>query len=112
VPKTWPVILRGVYGLTFPENRVLRNVFGPQREETTGDWRKLHSEKMILYPSINVIWMNKLRNKKCTGHVERLGQRTLHTGFLWGSLKATEHLDGLDVDGRIILNIYLKRERI
>ena len=46
------VILREVYGLTFPENRVLRNVFGPQREETTGDLRKLHSEKLkILYPS-------------------------------------------------------------
>ena len=44
--ETWPLILREEYGLTFPENRVLRNVFGPQKEETTGYWRKLHSEEL------------------------------------------------------------------
>jgi hypothetical protein len=41
-----PLILREEYGLTFPKNKALRNVLGPQREETTRDWRKVHSEKL------------------------------------------------------------------
>jgi len=53
VCETWPLILREEYGLTFPENRVLRNVFGPQREEVTGDWRKLHSEKRNDFVPLN-----------------------------------------------------------
>jgi hypothetical protein len=74
------LLLREEYVLVFPENRVLRNVFGPHREEIAGDWRKLHSEKQRFYtPSINIIWMSKLKNKKCAGHVERMGQRALHT---------------------------------
>jgi len=56
--------------------------------------------------------MRKLKNKKCAGHAERMGQRALRTEFLWGRLKATDHFEGLDVDRRIILNIYRNRERI
>ena len=53
LPKTWSVILREVYGLTFTENRVLRNVFEPHWEETTGNLRKLHGEKLNDFEPLN-----------------------------------------------------------
>jgi hypothetical protein len=40
------------------ENRVLRRIFGPRREEVTGDWRRLHNEELHnLYSSSNIIRM-------------------------------------------------------
>jgi hypothetical protein len=46
------------------ENRVLRRIFGPKREEITGGWTKLHSEKLHdLYSSSNIIGMIKLGTK-------------------------------------------------
>jgi hypothetical protein len=43
-------------------NRVLRRIFGPKRDEVTGDWRKLHNEELHnLYFSPNIIRMNKSR---------------------------------------------------
>jgi hypothetical protein len=44
------------------ENRVLRRIFGPKREEVTGDWRKLHNEELHnLYSSPNIIRIIKSR---------------------------------------------------
>jgi hypothetical protein len=57
------------------ENRVLRKIFGPKRDEVTGEWRKLHNDKLIdLYCSPNIVRVNKLRRMR-TGHVGRLGER-------------------------------------
>jgi hypothetical protein len=36
------------------ENRVLRRIFGPKREEVTGEWRKLHNEELMMYFSLNI----------------------------------------------------------
>ena len=42
------------------ENRVLRRIFGPKRDEVTGEWRKLHNEKLNnLYSSPNIVWVIK-----------------------------------------------------
>jgi hypothetical protein len=47
------------------ENRVLRRIFGPKRDEVTGDWRKLHNEELHnLYSSPNTIRMIKLRKMR------------------------------------------------
>jgi hypothetical protein len=47
------------------ENRVLRRIFGPKRDDVTGDWRKLHNEEFHnLYSSPNIIRMIKSRRKK------------------------------------------------
>jgi hypothetical protein len=57
------------------ENRVLRRIFGPRRDEVTGDWRKLHNEELRnLYSSPNIIRMIKSRRVKWTGHVARMGK--------------------------------------
>jgi hypothetical protein len=43
--ETWSLTLRGKRRLRVFENRVLRRIFGPMRDEVTGEWRKLHSEE-------------------------------------------------------------------
>jgi hypothetical protein len=56
------------------ENRVLRRIFGPKRDEVTGDWRKLHNEELHnLYYSPNIIRMIKSRRMRLAGHVARMG---------------------------------------
>jgi len=54
------------------ENRVLRKVFGPQREYATGDRRKLHVEELYdLYSPPNIIRMIKIRRTRWVEHVAR-----------------------------------------
>jgi hypothetical protein len=56
------------------ENRVLRGIFGPRRDEVMGDWRKLHNEELHnLYSSPNTIRMIKSRRMRWAGHVARMG---------------------------------------
>jgi hypothetical protein len=57
------------------ENRVLRRIFGPKRDEVTGDWRRLHIEELNdLYSSPNIVRVIKLRRMRWTGHVARGGE--------------------------------------
>jgi len=57
------------------ENRVLRKVFGPRRDEVTGEWRKLHKEELSdLYSLPNRVRVVKSRKMRWAGHVERMGQ--------------------------------------
>jgi hypothetical protein len=57
------------------ENRVLRRVFGPKREEVTGEWRKLHNEELNdLYSLPNIVRLVKSRRMRWAGHVARMGQ--------------------------------------
>jgi hypothetical protein len=59
------------------ENRVLRRIFGPKRDEVTGEWRKLHIEEFHnLYSTPSIIRQIKSKRMKWTGHVERMGQET------------------------------------
>jgi hypothetical protein len=52
------------------ENRVLRRIFGPKRDEVTGGWRKLHNEELHnLYSSPSIIRINKSRRMRCAEHV-------------------------------------------
>jgi len=58
------------------ENRVLKNVFGPDRGEVTGEWRELHNEELNdMYCSPNVIRVTKSRRMRWAGNVTRIGQR-------------------------------------
>jgi hypothetical protein len=57
------------------ENRVLRRIFGPKRDEVTGDWRKLHNEELhSLYSSPSRIRMIKSTRMRWAGHVARMGE--------------------------------------
>jgi len=56
---------------------VLRGIFGPKRDEVTGEWRKLHNEELHdLYSSPNIIQVIKLRRIKWAGRVARMGERS------------------------------------
>jgi hypothetical protein len=56
------------------ENRVVRRIFGPKRKEVTGEWRKLHNEKLNnLYSAPNIVRAIKSRRMRWAGHVARMG---------------------------------------
>jgi hypothetical protein len=58
------------------ENRVLRRIFGPKRDEVTGKWRKLHNEELNdLYASPTIVRVIKSRSMRWAGHVTRMGER-------------------------------------
>jgi len=64
------------------ENRVLRRLFGPKRDEVTREWRKLHNEELIdLYCSPNIVWVIKSRIMRWAGHVEHMGEERRIQGF-------------------------------
>jgi hypothetical protein len=57
------------------ENRILRRIFGPKRDEVTGEWRKLHNEELHnLYSSPDIIRQVNSRRMRWAGHVARMGE--------------------------------------
>jgi hypothetical protein len=73
--ETWSHPFKEENRLRVFENRVLRRIFGPKRDEVTGDWGMLHIEELhILYSSSNIIRQIKSRRRRWTGHVARLGE--------------------------------------
>jgi hypothetical protein len=57
------------------ENRVLRRIFGPKRDDVTGEWRKLHNEELhSLYSSPNIFRVIKSRIMRWSRHAARLGE--------------------------------------
>ena len=68
--ETWSLTLREERRLRVFENRVLRRVFGPKRDEVTGEWRKLHNEDLSdLYFIPNIVRVVKSRRMRWAGHV-------------------------------------------
>jgi hypothetical protein len=72
--EIWPLTLREEQGLRMCENRVLRRIFGPKRDEATGEWRRLHNEELNnLYSSPTIIRVIKSRRMRWVGHVACMG---------------------------------------
>jgi hypothetical protein len=72
--ETWSLNFEEEYGLRISENRVLRRIFGPKREED-GSWRKLHNDELhTLYSSPNIVRVIKSRRMRWAGHVARIGE--------------------------------------
>jgi hypothetical protein len=68
--------LREVRKLRVTENRMLRRIFGPKRDEVTREWGKLHNEEYNhLYSSPNIIRAMKSRRMRWTGHIDSVGER-------------------------------------
>jgi len=60
--ETWSLTLREERRLWVFQNRVVRRIFGPKRDEVAGEWRKLHSKELNeLYSSPNIVWVIKSR---------------------------------------------------
>ena len=75
--ETWSLTLREELRLRVFENRVLRRVFGPKRDEVTGVWRKLHNEELSdLYSLLNIVRVVKSRRIRWAGNVARMGEET------------------------------------
>jgi hypothetical protein len=92
------------------ENRVLRRIFGPKRDEVTGEWRKLHNEELRdLYSSPSIIRIIKSRRMRWAGHVARMGRRGMLIDYWWESQKERDHWEDQDVGGWIILGWILER---
>jgi len=74
--ETWSLTLREERRLRVFENRVLRRILEPRRDEVTGERRKLHSEELNdLYSSPNIVPVIKSRRMRWAGHVARMGER-------------------------------------
>jgi hypothetical protein len=66
------------------ENRVLRRIFGPNRDEVMGEWIKLHNEELNSLDSLpNIVRVIKSRRLRWAGHVARMGKGEVCTGFWW-----------------------------
>jgi len=89
---------------------VLRRIFGPRRDEVTGEWRRLHNEELNdLYPSPNIVRVIKWRRMRWAGHVARMGEERGCIGSWWGNRRERDHWGDLGVDGWIILGWISRR---
>ena len=80
--ETWSLTFREERRLRVSENRVLRRIFGPKRDEVTGEWRKLHNEEPDdLYWSPNIVRVIKSRIIRWVVHVARMGGKRPVQGF-------------------------------
>jgi hypothetical protein len=74
--ETWSLTLKEEHRLRVFENRVLRRIFGPKRDEVMGEWRRLHNEELCdLYSSPSIIRISKSRRMRLAGHVARMGEK-------------------------------------
>jgi len=74
--EIWSLTMREECGLRVSEDRTLRRIFGPKRDEVKMEWRKLHNEKLNdLYSSPNIVRVLKSRRMRRVGHVACIGKR-------------------------------------
>jgi hypothetical protein len=73
--ETWSLTLREEHRLRVFENRLLKRIFEPKRDEVTVEWRKLHSGELHnLYSSPDIIRQIKSRRMRSAGHVACMGE--------------------------------------
>jgi len=93
--ETWSLTLREERKLRVFENMVLRRIFGPRRDEVTGDWRRLHNKELnYLYPSPNIVRVIKSRRIRWVGHVARMGEERGVYRFFVGKPEGKRPLGG------------------
>jgi hypothetical protein len=88
----WSLTLSEEHRLRVFEDRVLRRIFGPKRDEVTGGWRKLHNEELCdLYSSPSIIRIFKSRRMRWAGHVARMGEKRNTYRYWWESRRERGH---------------------
>jgi hypothetical protein len=98
------------YRLRVFENRFLRRIFGPKRDDVTGEWRKLLNEELHnLYSSPDIIRQVKPRRMRWAGHVARMGEEIKLYKIWWKSPKERDHLEDQGVGGMMGLKWILGR---
>jgi hypothetical protein len=97
--ETWSLTLREGRILRVFENRVLRGIFGRNRNEVTGEWRKLHSGELHnFYSSPDIIRQTKSRTIRLAGHVVRMVERRNLYRVLVEKSEGKDHLKDQSVD--------------
>jgi hypothetical protein len=88
--------------LTVFENRVLRKIFGPKRDEVTAEWRKLHNGELHnLYSSSDTIRQINSRRMRWAGHMACMGEERNIYRVLVGKPEGKDHLKDQGIDGRM-----------
>jgi hypothetical protein len=109
--ETWSLILREECRIRVLEKRVIRRIFGPKRDEVTGECRKLHNEELnYLYFAPTIVRVIKSRRMRWADHVARMGawERRVQ-GFGGKYLREIDHWVDPGLDGRIEFRWILKK---
>jgi hypothetical protein len=86
--ETWSLTLREEHRLRALENRVLRKIFGPKRDEVTGEWRKLHNKELRdLYSSLSIIRIIESRRMRWVRHLAQMREKI----NAWESQRERDH---------------------
>jgi len=89
---------------------VLRRIFGPRRDEVTGEWRRMRNEELNdLYSSPNIVRVINSRRMRWAGHVARMGEEREVYRVLVGKQEGGDHWGDLGEDGWIILGCISRR---
>jgi hypothetical protein len=89
--ETWSLTLSEEHRLRVFENRVLRRIFGPKRNEVTGEWRKLHNKELHdLYSSPSIIRVAKSRRMRWVGHIARMWEEDERLKIIGGKARGKE----------------------
>ena len=92
------------------ENRVLRGIFGPKRDEVTGEWRKLHNGELNdMYCPPNIFRVIKSRIIRWPWHVACMGDKKGVYRVLMGKPEKRDHLGDPGVDDRILLRWIIRK---
>jgi hypothetical protein len=92
------------------ENRVMRRIYGPMREEAAEGWRRVHNgelHNLYALPIIQVIEMTRMRG---AGHIEHMGEMRNACTILVRKPEGKNHLEDLGIDGRTVLEWTLEKQ--
>jgi hypothetical protein len=91
------------------EDWMLRIILGPQTDEVTEEWRELHKAEHDTYFPPDIQWVIKSRRMGWGECVARVGRGNVHAVFCWGNQRERDHLENLDIGGRLILKLIFQK---